>query len=191
MPPRAAIAYLFFPMLGLLHNSELIEVTNTELNEMLEVLKDTEYYKKQGMELAKKFEKKIPIIYASAAMSPVAYRWKTEVNENAKQPAFAHAFPEMNHNEIVGYKLMNRDLYQVVLLRDSQDNERIKKRMDLFRDLVRVNVAEVHSKGNGLLARMFSLIYLGDFASYYLALKNREDPLPVDIIEKLKEKMKD
>lgn len=191
LPPRAALGYLFFPMLGLLYNSSLAEVANTDLNEMLSVLKDTEAYKKEGNDLSKKFEGKIPIFYSSIEMGPTAYRWKTQINENAKQAAFFHAFPEMSHNEIVGYKSMSRSLYQPVLLRDKQDNERIKKRMDIFKELVssRVNVEEVHSKGNGLLARMFSLIYLGDFASYYLAIRNRVDPMPVEIIDELKRRM--
>lgn len=191
LQPRAALGYLFFPMLGLLHNSNLIEVKNAELNEMLTELRNVEEYRKNGEMLARKLENKIPVIYSSVLMGAAAYRWKTQINENAKQPAFFHVFPEMNHNELVGYQSMKRELFQVILLRDKSDPERIKKRMDIFKELAghKADIEEVHAKGTGLLCRIFSLIYYGDFASYYLALRNRVDPTPVAIIEELKKRM--
>ncbi len=188
--PRAALGYLFFPMLGVLHNSNLARVKNEDLNEMLEILKPTSRFSDEAEMLAKKLRNKIPIIYSSEAFWAVAMRWKTQINENSKMPAFYNVFSEMNHNEIAGYKGMDSK-FAAVIIRDKHDNGRIKKRMDVCKEIMEANVdvEEVETQGNGLLARMFSTIHLGDFASYYLALWNRVDPGPVDTIEYMKRKI--
>jgi glucose/mannose-6-phosphate isomerase len=188
--PRAALGYLFFPMLGVLHNSNITRVKNEELNEMLKMLKNIEEFEENGREIAKKLKDKIPIIYSSEDLSPVAMRWKTQINENSKLPAFYNIFSEMNHNEIVGYKGMDRK-FAAVLLRDDYDNDRVKKRMDICKSLMEqyVDVEEVETTGKGLLSRLFSAIYIGDFTSYHLALWNHVDPSPVDIIEDLKRQL--
>ena len=191
LQPRAALGYLFFPMLGILHNTNTIRVKNDELNEMVDVLRNVDKFSSEGEALAKKLKEKIPIIYASQALGAIALRWKTQINENAKMAAFYNVFSEMNHNEIAGYKGMDRK-FAAVLIRDKYDNERIKKRMDVCKEIMEVNVdvEEVQTEGESLLARMFSTIYLGDFVSYYLALWNRVDPSPVEIIEGMKRKLR-
>jgi len=188
--PRAALGYLFFPMLGVLHNSNIARVKNEEVNEMLEILKHTGRFNEHAQKLAKNLKDKIPIIYASDAFGAVAMRWKTQINENAKMPAFCNVFSEMGHNEISAYKGMDRK-FAAVIIRDKYDNERIKKRMDVCKEIMgaTVDVEEVETQGNSLLARMFSAIYLGDFVSYYLALWNRVDPSPVEVIEAMKRKL--
>jgi len=186
--PRAAVGYLFFPMIGLLHNSDVVEVKNDELNEMLTALKDVKGFKGKGEALAKKIRGKTPIVYASSLFAPAAYRWKTQFNENSKQAAFCHIVPEMNHNELVGYENMSRDKFVAIFLRDKKDHPRIQKRMDICKKIIerKVDVIDVETQGNSLLARLFSTIYLGDMASYYLALENRADPTPVEVIQLLK-----
>tara|TARA_Y100000031_G_scaffold32673_1_gene36503 strand:+ start:174 stop:1139 length:966 start_codon:yes stop_codon:yes gene_type:complete len=190
LQPRAALGYLFFPMLGILHNTNIIRVKNDELNEMMDILKQTDKFNEQGEELSKKLKEKIPIIYASEALGAIAFRWKTQINENAKMPAFYNVFSEMNHNEIAGYKSMDHK-FSVVMIQDKNDNDRIKKRMDICKEIMEeyVEVEEVETQGESLLARMFSAIYLGDYVSYYMALWNRVDPSPVDIIEGMKKKL--
>lgn len=188
--PRAALGYLFFPMLGILHNSDIIKIKNTELNEMLSLVKNVNRFNEKGEEIAKKIKDKIPIVYSSELLKPVAFRWKTQMNENSKQAAFYNVFSEMNHNEIAGYKGMDRK-FVAILLKDDNDNERIKKRMEICKELMeeRVDVEEVEVQGESLLARLISTLYLGDFVSYHLAMWNRVDPTPVDIIEKMKKKL--
>jgi len=190
LQPRAALGYLFFPMLGILHNTNIIRVKNDELNEMMDILKQTDKFNEQGEELSKKLKEKIPIIYASEALGAIAFRWKTQINENAKMPAFYNVFSEMNHNEIAGYKSMDHK-FSVVMIQDKNDNDRVKKRMDICKEIMEeyVEVEEVETQGESLLARMFSAIYLGDYVSYYMALWNRVDPSPVDIIEGMKKKL--
>ncbi|MAE43104.1 bifunctional phosphoglucose/phosphomannose isomerase [Candidatus Woesearchaeota archaeon] len=190
LQPRAALGYLFFPMLGILHNSNIVRVKNSELNEMFDILKNIGKFNEEGEALSKKLRDKIPIIYASEKLGAIAFRWKTQINENAKMPAFYNVFSEMNHNEIAGYQGMDGK-FAAVLIRDKHDNDRVKRRMDICRGIMeeRMNVEEVHTQGNSLLARMFSTIYLGDFVSYYMAIWNRVDPSPVDIIEGMKKKL--
>ncbi len=111
--------------------------------------------------------------------------------ENAKVLAFGHVLPEMNHNELVGWKVLRRIMQDmvVIFLRDKGDNPRVNLRAGITRDIVNhyaASVIEVESEGKSLLARMFSLIYLGDWVSFYLAILNGIDPTPVKVIDYLK-----
>jgi len=189
--PRAAIGYLFFPIVGILYNSGLLNLTNSELNEMLALLKDTKSYKEQAEEIAKKIKDRIPIIYSSERLKPIAYRWKTQINENAKSPCYYNVFSEMNHNEINAFQFMERSKFFIFLIRDEKDHPRIQKRMDICKELMeqRVDVKEIFTKGKSFLSRIFSTIYLGDFISYYLAINKRVDPTPVEVIEQLKKEL--
>ncbi len=192
LQPRAALGYLFLPVLGVLVNSNIIDVKSSEATEMMDVLSKTDEFKAVGERIAKIIKERVPIIYASEALSAVAYRWKTQFNENSKTAAFTHAFSEMNHNEIVGYQTMGRSSFIPIFIRDKEDNERVKKRMDITKEVIssKVDVEEVFTKGDFLLSRLFSGIYYGDFASYYLALAKRIDPTPVTVIENLKKKLR-
>ncbi len=191
LQPRAALGYLFFPLLGVLSNSGIIKADNKDIAEMLGILSKTSDFRVAGEDIAKKIGKKTPIVYASEVLAPVAYRWKTQFNENSKSPAFHHTFSEMNHNEIVGYQTMKRSDFIAIFIRDGFDNERIKKRMDVSKEIIstRVDVEEVFTRGDSLLSRLFSGIYHGDFASYFLAVANGIDPTPVSVIDNLKKRL--
>ena len=135
--------------------------------------------------LATKLHKKLPIIYAANDhFDAVSTRWKGQFCENAKMLAFNNVFPEFNHNELVGWKVLSdyREDLIVVILRDKEDHPRIQRRMDIVKGIIeklQVEVIEVESSGENLLSRMFSLIQLGDFTSFYLSILNEEDPSPV------------
>lgn len=191
LQPRCAIGYLFFPMLGVLYNSDLINVKNTDLNEMLTLLNQKEEIKEIAQELAKKIQGKTPLIYSSELLKPIAYRFQTQINENAKYPSFHSTFSEMNHNEINAFRAMDRSKFLAILLRDEQDNTKIKRRMDVCKKIMEdhIDVEEVNVKGSSLLARMFYTIYIGDYTSYFLALRERVDPTPVEVIEGLKKQL--
>lgn len=193
LQPRNAIAYLFFPMVGVLFNSGIIDVKNNELSEMLKVLSDVTYFDEKGQELARKIKDKFPVIYSSARMEPAAYRFKCEINENAKHPAFYHVFPEMCHNELVGFQSMERSKYLVIMLRSALDHERIRMRMDICKKIFEetVDVEEIKALGDSFFSKIFSTIYLGDWTSYHLAVWKRIDPTPVYVIEDLKKELKE
>ncbi len=192
LQPRAALGYLFFPVLGVLANSGIVDVKGKEIDELFGILSKTDDFKTVGERIAKKIYGKTPLIYSSTLFGPVAYRWKTQINENAKMPAFNHVFAELNHNEIVGYQMMNKGDWTAVFIRDKDDHDRIKKRMDITKEIIssRVEVEEIFTRGEGMLSKLFSSVYCGDFVSYYLALLNKVDPTPVSVIENLKKKLK-
>jgi glucose/mannose-6-phosphate isomerase len=191
LQPRCALGYVFFPILGVLANSQLIQVKTGDITETLKILENKAEYQERARTIVKILKERTPIIYSSEALRPIAMRWKTQFNENGKAPAFFGTFAEMSHNEICSFEEMKRAQYVVILLKDVFDNERIQKRMDLSKGIVKefVDVIEVPTKGQSLLARIFSTIYLGDWASFYYALDKRKDPTPVKAIDKLKKGM--
>ena len=189
LQPRAAIGYLFLTMVAVLSSNRIISNQSGAIHEAIRHLhprKDS----KEAFMIAKKLVRKIPVFYASEDLAGVAYRMKTQINENAKQPAFYHVFPEMDHNEINGFKKQGKKVV-VVFIRDSKDIIKVRKRMAVTKKLIKskTNTVDIHVKGNSLLARMLTTIYVGDFISYYLALMNRVDPTPVPVIEELKKKL--
>ena len=191
LQPRAALGYLFFPMLGVLVNSGIVKENQNEINEMIDLLSKKEEFRAFGEKLAKKIGNKTPLIYASEQFSAVAYRWKTQFNENSKIAAFTHVFSELNHNEIVGYQTMSKDKFMSIFIRDNSDHERIQKRMAITKEIIsqKIDVEEIYTKGTHLLSRLFSALYYADYASYYLAMQNKIDPTPVHVIENLKKKL--
>jgi glucose/mannose-6-phosphate isomerase len=144
-------------------------------------------------ELARKIERTIPLIYGGGALGAVAaMRWKADVNENAKAPAFWAAHPELDHNEICGFGQhgdVTRQVFTLVELRHSSEHERLTPRFDFTRGLIEECVArvlEVRAEGEGRLAQLLDLMYVGDWMSCYLAMDNDVDPGPVDAITALK-----
>ena len=134
-----------------------------------------------------------PVIAGAGLTVPIAYRWKTQINENAKQPAFAHELPELDHNELEGWEGA-RDFdpparFSAVFLDDSDAHPRVKERMDLTQRLIAGSaVASFHleTRGQTTIERVISLVLLGDLVSIYMATLRGVDPGPVALIEQLK-----
>ena len=201
--PRAAISYLFFPILKALERLGLIKERGGEIEETYNILQELsrEYGAKSPSEnnLAKKVASRLyqhlPLVYGSKGLlEAVAMRWKTQINENSKWPCFWNVFPELDHNEIVGYEIENNINQQVkiIYLQDKEGLLRVEQRRKITRKIIEDKVAEFivcPTKGKGKMARMFSLIYLGDLVSYYLAILNQVDPSPVACIEDLKKEL--
>lgn len=148
--------------------------------------------------LAEGLAGKIAVIYGGDGVAAVAAnRWKTQINENSKAPAYWSVFPELDHNEIVGWEAhpegVNRSV-GVVMLRDRDEHPRVAKRIELtsaiMADLVPV-VGEVEARGSSALARIFSLIAIGDLVSVEIAERTGVDPMPVETIERLKKELAD
>ena len=122
-------------------------------------------------------------------------RWKGQFNENAKIAAYASALPELDHNEIVGFAGMPQDMALIahlVMLRDPRQHRQVQRRFDLTKELVEPHVAHtlsIEAEGQSALARMLDLVMLGDYASLYLALLRGVDPGPVEMIERLKQRL--
>jgi glucose/mannose-6-phosphate isomerase len=188
--PREALGYTLIPALVALSRYRLMPNQDNAVRETIRALVP-KTDSKEGFMLAKKLLNKIPVFYASDNMAGVAYICKTLTNENVKQPAFYNVFPEMNHNELNGFKRNAKKLH-VVMIKDKKDHIRIKKRMEIAGKIIKeaAGITELPTKGKSLLARMLHTLHIAMYASYYLALMNKTDPTPVPVIEEFKLRLK-
>jgi glucose/mannose-6-phosphate isomerase len=202
LQPRAALGYSFFPLLLALTRIGIVRNQDASIRETIDLLwrlsrrfGNLRNKTNQAVRIARMLHGKLPIIYSSSEhLDAVNVRWRGQISENAKQLAYGHVLPEMNHNEIVGWEvdraLMTKTT--VVFLKDKGVHDRVRLREDITRSIVRRRagkVLEVSSEGSSLLARIFSLVYLGDWVSYYLAILNKRNPTPVKVIEYLKNEL--
>lgn len=187
--PRVGTGYFFGAMFQVLVNQGLVEDTTKTLLGEADILKQNMgALEEQGKALAKKMVGKTPVIYSTARYKSVAMVWKIKLNENAKTPAFWNFFPELNHNEMVGWTLPQAQFF-VLMLRDANTHQQLLKRFDVTAQLLRKQGVEVEildMAGESVYSRIFTSIALGDFTSYYLAIEYGQDPTPVDMVEKLK-----
>lgn len=190
--PRCATGYLFSALLKVLSNSGIIKDKSEEILEMAENLNPINFENK-GKSLAKKLIGKIPIVYASNNFKSLARVWKIKFNENSKIMAFWNYFPELNHNEMVGLTSLKGN-FHFIILRDINNQPKILKRMELFADLAKEKGAEVdfvELTGANNLEKIFNNLILSDWASYYLALEYKVNPMPIEIIEEFKKRLKE
>lgn len=201
LPPRAALAYLFIPMLAVLSRAGIARSFERDVREAVQVLQ--EMARRLGPEdpssparrLAEVLVGRIPIVYSSSPfLEPAAQRWKDQFNENAKTFAVWNTFPELNHNETVGWGVdesLARILH-VIILRDGKAAPRLDQRVAITTALAfgrAAGLTEIHSEGEGKLARALSAIFFGDTVSWYLALLRGVDPTPVEVVEELKRRL--
>jgi len=203
LPPRAALGHSLFGLLSAMQALDLIPDMRESAGEAVELLKRLRGRygaanagpSNPAITLAASLHGKIVAIYGSnGIMDGAAFRWRSQIAENSKNLAFHHVLPEMNHNELVGWMYPEQVLKQigVVLLRDKGDHAQVQRRFELTRELIAGRAGSLHevwSEGDSLLARILSIIYLGDFVSLYLAYLNRVDPTPVKVIDYLKQKL--
>jgi glucose/mannose-6-phosphate isomerase len=144
-------------------------------------------------ELARRLGRSLPIVYGGSATGAVAAaRWKTQVNENAKVPAFANAMPELCHNEVCGWGQhgdLTRQVFQVVMLRHDEEHPQEARRFALVAAVMDEVVGAIHSvqaEGDGSLAQLLDLVLFGDFVSLHLAAQEGLDPGPVPVLDEIK-----
>jgi len=191
--PRSQIGYLMISLLYALYHTNLIGAAFIkETENSIEYLDRGEKAIQSEAELiAKKLRGKLPIIYCDERLKSMATRFQNQINENAKQLAHVNTFPEMNHNEIVGWHFPESVLQQsqVIYLYSDHDHERVEKRMEICREIFekRSNpIIDIVAEGASLLEQYYYLIHLTDWISYYLAKENGIDPDPVEAIDFLK-----
>ncbi|MCX7984550.1 MAG: bifunctional phosphoglucose/phosphomannose isomerase [Bacteroidetes bacterium] len=202
LSPRAALGYSFFPLLVVLARLGIIRSKEKEIRETIQLLKgksnlygDPEAKENAPFEVAKACFGKFPVIYSPTEyLEAVNLRWRGQIAENSKQLSHGYILPEMNHNELVGWKCLPDLMKQmtVVFLKDKGTHPRVAIRERITKEIVAQyagNVLEVESEGNSLLARIFSLVYFGDWVSFYLAILNKVDPEPVEVINFLKSEL--
>jgi glucose/mannose-6-phosphate isomerase len=202
LPPRAALGYSFFPLLIALERLGFVRSKTRSIRETLALLdeKSGEYGNpdpatNRALQLAQQLHGRMGVVYSSTErFDAVATRWRGQMAENGKSLMFGNVLPEMNHNELVGWKVLAEQMreMQVVFLRDKDDHRRIQVRMDITKGIISEytsRITEVWSEGDSLLARMFSLVHLGDWVSFYLAILHGQDPTPVAVIDHLKSEL--
>ncbi|MCD6098649.1 bifunctional phosphoglucose/phosphomannose isomerase [bacterium] len=203
LPPRTALGYSFVPLLGLFIRLGYARDHWADIKSTARLLrKGAEKFSPSvpdnpAKKLASRIFGKLPLIYSSTRyFDVVGTRFRGQINENAKMLAYSSLLPEMNHNELVGW----RHLFEFgkhlapVFLTDRDDNPRVRYRMKLTSGVMEelgIEPIFLESEGKSLLERIFSLVQLGDFTSYYLAILAREDPGPVKVIDYLKSRLKE
>ena len=202
--PRASLGYLTMPLLAVLAKVGFVPDMQEDVDEAVAVLSDiaSRCHRKHASAdnpakaLAGQLKGKVPVVYGGYGLGAVAaYRFKCDLNEYAKTPAFAGALPELDHNEIVGWKglseLTSANFINVLVI-DPQEHPRVALRFEITRGLISEALplfCEVTAEGEAPLARLLSLILITQLASIYLALSNGEDPGPVEVITALKNEL--
>lgn len=190
LQPRMAYPHLFFPILNILTTLGLVRDYQDELEELIKNLSKKEH-EEAGRIFAAKLYGRTPLILSSSRLAGAAYKWKIDMNENAKTLAFWNVFPELCHNEINGLRNTNVDLY-VIILRDDEELPFMRKAMDTVKAIFKeegVPVAEIMVRGKSRLQKLFVAIMMGDWVSYHLALRYETDPTSVPVIDLYKQKM--
>jgi glucose/mannose-6-phosphate isomerase len=189
-PPRASFGLSFPEVLYVLHAHGIISKKfENELEAAIKLLDDNESaIQEEAKQVTEKLFGKIPVIYAADGFGGVATRFRQQINENAKMLCWHHIIPEMNHNELVGWRDKNEDL-AVVIFRNETDFKNIQARMEInkgtFAEYTNT-IVEVWSKGTSDLQRGLYLIHLGDWVSFFLGEKKGVDITEVKVIDHLK-----
>ena len=199
MAPRAALPYLFLPLVLTYGRLKMVSSLERELDRVLKVLRELSgqvapenpQRDNPAKLLALDLLHTIPVIYAPRGYTAVALRMKTQFNENSKVPSYAAVLPEVFHNEVMGYegpRELSNSL-SVILLRDEGEDPRVRAKVEAMKGLLKERVGvlrEVWARGEERLAKIFSTLLLGDVASTYLAVLYGVDPTPVESISKIK-----
>jgi glucose/mannose-6-phosphate isomerase len=147
----------------------------------------------RSAEIAERLDGSVPLLYGCDLTIPVAYRWKCQLNENAKQHAFEHQLPELDHNEIVGWTPNGAPgPFSAVFLTDSDQHPRLRERAELTAKLIAPSasaVVEIETEGRTRVERLLWTVMLGDLVSLQLAARRGVDPAPVQVIERLKDEL--
>lgn len=188
-PPRCAIGYLTFSLLAFFVNAGWIHIPHEDWEEVMDTVE--EFPRKEAKLLARKLCGKNIRFYGGGFLEPVALRWKTQFAENAKTLTGYGAIPEIFHHEVEGWhdpSVMIRHSLGVFFTDPSDPRWLVKKRAVAINWMKKSGASAmlVHTRGKGLLSKIFSLIMLGDWTSYELALLNKEDPLSIKVIERIK-----
>jgi glucose/mannose-6-phosphate isomerase len=196
--PRAALGHLGFASLGALETMGILPPLEADVTEavaevrtaLAEMGPDVPTADNAAKTLATKIGERFPVIWGADGIGSVAAaRWKTQMNENGKVPAFWSSMSELDHNEVVGWTAPFGERFFVVGLRHDGEDPQLAPRFPLSYDIVRGSggeVEEVAARGASELARLMSLVIVGDLTSVYLAIGRGVDPTPVPVIERLK-----
>lgn len=192
--PRACLGYSLVAILFVMIKLGLIgDEMILNLNHAISLIKyDQDEIKNKAIRIAEIIQNKIPIIYTESRFGPVAMRIKQQINENAKMHCWVNVIPEMNHNEIVGWRTNDTDS-AVIFLRNKDDFEKNVVRIEFTKKVISNytdTIIDIYSKGKSLLEKSIYLIHLFDWVSWYLSEFRKVDAIEVNVIDLLKEELK-
>jgi len=199
--PRMALGYLFLASQRVLADAGLAVASDAEIAEAIDVVTALAdelaparpAARNEAKQLALAVGARMPAIYGGPATGGVAYRWKTDIEENAKRLALAGAVPEMNHNEVEAWRAPAARETHAILLRDRDEAAPIARRFTVLRELITEaggDASECWARGAGRPAKLLGLAYLGAWTSYYLAVGSGIDPWPVGLLDELKRRLR-
>lgn len=185
--PRLALGFSFTAL------AKLFGVDIKPLKKIADDL-NSSVYDEEGKGLALKFHNAVPVIYSSERNSGLAYAWKIVFNETGKIPAFYNVLPELNHNEMTGFDVVEStkslsEKFHFIFLKDEDDDSKITKRMNVLEKLylergLKIEIIEL--KGKSLLHKVFSSYLLASWAAYHTAKNYEVEPEAVPMVEEFK-----
>jgi glucose/mannose-6-phosphate isomerase len=192
-PPRSCIGYSLVQLIKVFIDNGFAPASLLDdVKKSIELLdKEKVNITAEAQRIAKILFHKIPVIYSLGSCEGVSVRFRQQINENSKMLCWHHVFPEMNHNELVGWTERNEDI-AVVTFRTSFDYKRTQKRFDVCKTVFEkyaASVTDIVAKGNSKTEQFFYLINIGDWISLYLAELKGIDPVEVNIIDHLKKEL--
>lgn len=192
-PPRAMFGYAFVKLFYILYHYNIIDAYfEAEINRSILLLESKKLEIQKGaLALAKNLYGKTPVIYTPNGFEGVGVRLRQQINENSKMLCWHHVLPEMNHNELLGWRVNVSDL-AVVLLRNKSDYQRTQVRIEITKSVISkfaTTITEIWSEGNNLIENSLYHIHLGDWVSWYLSEMNQVDAIEIDVINFLKDEL--
>ncbi|HSD23601.1 MAG TPA: bifunctional phosphoglucose/phosphomannose isomerase [Solirubrobacterales bacterium] len=192
LQPRAAVGYTFCVAAELAALALAGPRINTEIDGAASHLSGAVAgAESRATEIAEQIGDAVPVIFGSDLTAPVAYRWKTQVNENAKSPAYSAVLPEADHNELEGWSGAD-DRFAAVLVEDRDQHPRERRRFELTAKAIEPRAAAVirlETEGETRTERLLHAVLLGDLVSVELANARGVDPMPVESIESFKREL--
>ena len=191
MQPRAAVVYMTVTALECAQLAGAAPSLRDEIEEAAAVAAQLVAAHDEAKEIAGELLDRLPVVYGGRTSLAAARRWRSQINENAKLPAFYGDLPEAHHNEVVGWHHAP-DSLTALILETSEEHERMARRFDVTEEVLHaagMPSIRVTARGKSALAQVMSLVLLGDLVSVYLAILRGVDPTPVDEIEGLKRRL--
>lgn len=187
--PRQADGFLSMALLKMMGDEDTLAGWS-----LLQEKLDPKKLQTQAEKIVEEIEDKIPVVYSSTQNLHIAYNWKITMNETAKTPAFYNVFPELNHNEMQGFDLDEdkKDLFHIIFIKDSNDDEKNQKRMKITKDLYvdrGISISEIDLNDKTREEKVFNAIILADWVALILAHKNNKEAEQVPMIEEFKKKL--
>jgi len=189
-PPRSQFGYAFTSVMHVLHAAGLVpDAMHAEFGAVAEHLRlNQENCIERATALADFVENRNVLLYADAGQEGLIVRWRQQLNENSKLLCSHHVFPEMNHNELVGWE-SGSEHDVALIIQTPEDHARTRVRMDVCSEIFQergADVVVVEGDGDGAILRFFDLVHVGDWLSLILAERSGVDPVDIKNIDHLK-----